>query len=100
MKINGSSDPAAGLPATSKGAGKSSAAKPAASTEAGAPVSLSNLSARLHALESSSSVGSDFDTTKVENIKQAIRDGKFEVNSEAVADKLISSVQDLFGKKH
>ena len=100
MKINGSSDAASGLPPTGKGAGKSAAAKPAASTESAAPVSLSNLSARLHALESGSSVGGDFDAAKVENIKQAIRDGKFEVNSEAVADKLISSVQDLFGKKH
>ena len=99
MKINGSSDSQAPLPTSGKGA-KGGTAKPAAATESTAPVSLSNLSARLHALESSSGTAGDFDATKVENIKQAIRDGKFEVNSDAVADKLISSVRELFGKTH
>jgi negative regulator of flagellin synthesis FlgM len=36
-----------------------------------------------------------FDAAKVSEIKQAMRDGKFHVNAEAVADKLIASVQDL-----
>lgn len=40
-----------------------------------------------------------FDAAKVEDIKQAIRDGKFEVNADAVADKLIASVQDLLARK-
>lgn len=39
-----------------------------------------------------------FDTAKVERIAQAIRDGKFEVNPEAIADKLISNAQELLGK--
>jgi len=100
MKIKGS-DAQAPLPATDKAGpkAKASASRPAAGADAPA-VQLSDLSARLHALESGSKVDSDFDAAKVETIKQAIRDGKFEVNSEVIADKLISSVQELFGKKH
>jgi negative regulator of flagellin synthesis FlgM len=39
-----------------------------------------------------------FDAEKVKRIAQAIRDGKFEVNPEAIADKLIANAQDLLGK--
>jgi negative regulator of flagellin synthesis FlgM len=38
-----------------------------------------------------------FDTEKVKRISDAIRDGKFEVNAEAIADKLISNAQELLG---
>jgi negative regulator of flagellin synthesis FlgM len=99
MKVNGSPDAPAALTGGGKSTGKA-AAKPAESSVAPSPVSLSDLSARLHALESSGSAEADFDTAKVEKIKQAIRDGKFEVDSSKVADKLISSVHELFGKKH
>jgi len=95
MKINGSTDLSAGLTSTAKSTGKNSGTKAAASNEGSAPVRLSDLSARLHALDAS---GGDFDSGKVDNIKQAIRDGKFHVNSEAVADKLISSAQELLSK--
>lgn len=40
-----------------------------------------------------------FDTAKVDRIAQAIRDGKFEVNAETIADKLISNAQELLGRK-
>lgn len=40
-----------------------------------------------------------FDAEKVERIAQAIRDGKFEVNAEAIADKLIANAQELLGNK-
>lgn len=99
MKVNGSPDAPAALTAGGKSTGKA-AAKPAESSAAAAPVSLSDLSARLHALETAGTTGADFDAAKVEKIKQAIRDGKFEVDSSKVADKLISSVHELFGKKH
>ena len=42
----------------------------------------------------------EFDEAKVEAIKQAMREGKFEVDASRVADKLIASVQDLFSSKH
>lgn len=37
----------------------------------------------------------DFDAAKVERIAQAIRDGQFKVDAEAVADKLIAHTRDL-----
>ena len=40
-----------------------------------------------------------FDAAKVERIAQAIRDGKFEVNPEVIADKLIVNAQELLGRK-
>ena len=40
-----------------------------------------------------------FDSAKVERIAQAIRDGKFTVNAEAIADKLIINAEELLGRK-
>jgi negative regulator of flagellin synthesis FlgM len=40
-----------------------------------------------------------FDSAKVERIAQAIRDGQFKVNPEAIADKLIVNAQELLGRK-
>jgi negative regulator of flagellin synthesis FlgM len=39
-----------------------------------------------------------FDAAKVERIAQAIKDGKFKVNPEAIADKLIANAQELLGR--
>lgn len=40
----------------------------------------------------------DFDQAKVERIAQAIRDGRFQVNAEVIADKLIANAQELLPK--
>lgn len=40
-----------------------------------------------------------FDTARVDAIKQAIREGKFTVNAEAVADGLLNDVRALVSKK-
>ena len=40
-----------------------------------------------------------FESAKVDRIAQAIRDGKFEVNAEAIADKLISNAQELLSPR-
>lgn len=40
-----------------------------------------------------------FDTAKVERVAQAIRDGKFTVNAEAIADKLIVNAEELLGRR-
>ena len=40
-----------------------------------------------------------FDGAKVDRIAQAIRDGKFTINAEAIADKLISNAEERLGRK-
>jgi len=69
--------------------------EPVAETER---VQLSDLGAKLSQLENQFS-GSDFDVKKVEEIRNAIAEGRFKVNADAVADKLLSSVSELLGKK-
>ncbi len=85
--------PASATPAASKTTAASKQAGPQASTQ----VELSSAASEL----SSTGRGSDasFDTAKVERITQAIRDGKFKVNPEAIADKLILNAQELLGRK-
>ena len=38
-----------------------------------------------------------FDADKVQRISDAIREGKFTVNPDAIADKLIANAQELLG---
>ncbi len=40
-----------------------------------------------------------FDVAKVNRISDAIRDGKFEIDAEAIADKLIANAQDLLSPR-
>lgn len=42
---------------------------------------------------------SDFDSAKVDAIRQAIRDGKFSVNAGAIADKLIADAASLLAPR-
>jgi negative regulator of flagellin synthesis FlgM len=60
------------------------AAEPSAKVELSSPALLS-------------SAGTDpvFDAEKVQRIADAIRDGKFEINAGAIADKLIVNAQEL-----
>jgi negative regulator of flagellin synthesis FlgM len=70
-------------------------AEPVAETER---VQLSNLGARLAQLEAQFGTA-DFDAQKVEEIRAAIAEGRFKVNAEAIADKLLASVSELLGRK-
>lgn len=73
---------------------RAAAAKPgkAGTEEASAQVELSAAATAL------SSDNADFDAEKVARIAQAIREGKFTINAEAIADKLIANAHDLLGK--
>lgn len=64
-----------------------------AAAEASAQVQLSPAAAGL------SGADPTFDSEKVERIAQAIRDGKFTINAEAIADKLIVNAEELLGRK-
>ncbi len=46
---------------------------------------------------SSVSPDDSFDSAKVDRIASAIRDGKFTINAEAIADKLIINARELMG---
>ena len=58
-------------------------------------VQLGTGSAQLHSLGKSIANTSVVDTEKVAAIKQAISEGRFQVNPERVADRLIDSVKEL-----
>jgi negative regulator of flagellin synthesis FlgM len=68
----------------------------AAPVEASAKVELS-AAASLLAAEGNTA---DFDAEKVARIAAAIRDGNFEVNADAIADKLIAHTRDLLKPAH
>ncbi len=82
-------------PATQPAERKTSSATATPGAEPSAQVALSKAATAL----TSPSADSSFDAKKVERIAQAIRDGKFHVNAEAIADKLIVNAQELLGRK-
>lgn len=41
-----------------------------------------------------------FDAAKVERLSQAIKDGSFQVNPDAIADKLIANAQELLARTY
>jgi negative regulator of flagellin synthesis FlgM len=83
--------PAAGERKADAGKAGSAASGPSAS----ATVALSSTAAAL-TQEAAGEVS--FDQAKVDRIAQAIRDGNYQVNAEAIADKLIGNAQELLGK--
>ena len=100
MKITRTSEPTR-TERTQPGAGgakrsSGSAAKPASG--GAASVQLSDMSTRLSQLESQFPQSS-FDVSKVNEIRSAITDGRYQVNAGAVADKLIASAAQLAGRK-
>jgi negative regulator of flagellin synthesis FlgM len=97
MKINGLGDPGR---VERPGSGKTEHARAPAGAKAQAePVSLSELARHLQSLESELATTAPLDAAKVEEVKQAIREGRFRVNAEVVADRLIESMKELLARK-
>ena len=95
MKIDKINAP---LPSSQIGevAPRSPNAKPAGGTTNGDnSVHIGTSTAKLRSMGESVTSTSVVDTEKVNAIKQAISEGRFQVNHEAVADRLIDSVKEL-----
>lgn len=85
------------LTSQSSGSVKSTKAdKASAPSTASATVQLST---KMQAVKAQASSAGVFDAQKVQEIKAAIAEGRFQVNAEAVADGLMATVKDLI-KSH
>ncbi len=92
-----------GLPpvATNRGnqaeGSKSAKAAPTGSST----VALSTAATALMSSEGLAKAGSaDFDQAKVDRISNAISQGQYKVNPEAIADKLLANAQELLSRPH
>jgi negative regulator of flagellin synthesis FlgM len=99
MKIDKTSKP---LPTKNVGesAARGAASKPGSSKTSSTgnettSVHLGSTTASLRSMESAITCTPIVDAKKVAEIKQAITEGRFQVNSSAVADKLITTVREL-----
>lgn len=103
MKIDKPSKP---LPATSvseglsRAGGKGKASAPSTPQQTSSTsVSLGSTATQLQNMESSMTNTPVVDAAKVAEIKQAISDGRFKVDSALVADRLIATVRELIGNR-
>jgi negative regulator of flagellin synthesis FlgM len=95
MKIDNSLKslgPLAGETRPAKGGKPDSSTATPATPESGVNVELSGVSAQIHAQLSGGEV---IDSARVAEIKQAIAEGRFQVNPDVVADRLLKTVQEL-----
>lgn len=101
MKIDKTSNP---LPASPAGDGRTAAHRreqPSAPQQGeSTSVSLGSVAAQLRGMEEGMSGAPSINAAKVAEIKQAISEGRFKVNSEAIADGLIATVRDLIGERN
>ncbi|MDL5033637.1 flagellar biosynthesis anti-sigma factor FlgM [Pelomonas sp. APW6] len=106
MKIGQNADKlaAAGLASGVERPATAEAGRSKGASEAGPVKNAPEASARL-ALSSTASTmlqgvpdDGSFDAEKVQRISQAISEGKFSINAEAVADKLIANAREMVGR--
>ena len=102
MKIDTPSKPLPGIgDVTTRAPGKDKSSQPSVAQQqpASTSVSLGSTATQLRSMESSASNATSFNEAKVAEIKQAISEGRFQMNSAMVADRLIASVRDLIDGK-
>lgn len=93
--------PGASLPPTAinetRGQPSAAATKPAG--DGGERVALSSMSATLAKAEATIADTPVVDHQRVEEIRQAIAEGRFKINVDKIADGLISSVRDMLARQ-
>jgi negative regulator of flagellin synthesis FlgM len=100
MKIGSPADKPPVAPATTgrstSGDASAKAAAAPGAAEASTQVELSNAAAAL--MSGAGAASAEFDADKVARISQAIAEGSFKMNPEAIADRLIANAQELLTK--
>ncbi|MBR7783313.1 flagellar biosynthesis anti-sigma factor FlgM [Undibacterium luofuense] len=101
MKINDSINKTGGLPISPQQGRTEKAPEKVSSTPTppSTNVQISSLSSQLQAMQSTQASSAVFEAKKVEEIKLAISEGRFQVNSEKVADGLLETVKDLLSSR-
>lgn len=95
MKIDNSVTSVGGL-SNSESRTRSVKGPPAMSViPGGAQVEMSSLTSRLQELQGAAANAPVVDAARVAEVKQAISEGRFQVNADKVADSLIHSVRQL-----
>jgi negative regulator of flagellin synthesis FlgM len=99
MKIEKTSSPSpapkVGETGSRASTARASDTRTGAAESSGTSVHLGTTTAQLHTIESSMANTPLMDAHKIAEIKQAITEGRFQVNSEVVADRLIDTVKEL-----
>lgn len=101
MKIDGTGKPLGPAPSSTARSSSSSSSTSATSAASapGAQIDISGTSSRLRELEATISNVPVVDSARVDEIKQAIADGRFKVNADRVADSLIESVRQMLNAR-
>jgi negative regulator of flagellin synthesis FlgM len=95
VKIEKNSNPLPTAPLNDNKASVAQKSGSRASPQESTSVSLGSTASQLRSMEEGLSGGSSINAAKVAEIKQAISEGRFKVNSEVVADRLINTVREL-----
>lgn len=95
MKIEKNSNPLPPLNDNKATTAQKSGSRPSPQQTESTSVSLGSTASQLRSMEEGLSGGSSINAAKVAEIKQAISEGRFKVNSEVVADRLIDTVREL-----
>jgi len=106
MKVGNPLDKSVGGVSPTKGVGEGSgstartAGKSSSNTSASSDSTTVNISsAASNLMASVTAATAEFDGAKVEQVKQAIDDGSYEINHGVIADKLIANAQEVLSKR-
>lgn len=102
MKIGNPLDkPGLAPTSANRGAAADAGRTAAAAGNAGSTVALSTAATTLLSGSAAAPLASaEFDQAKVERITNAISQGQYKVNPEAIADKLLANAQELLSRSH